>query len=113
MCYKLLREKTMLCVIHQKYHTKSMKENWSIDLINHYIKNKVEENLHLDYKAAGSLEKNDKKANKLSKDASAFAISDGGTIIYGIKEDSINKHLPEKIDSINRSEISKEWIQNF
>lgn len=90
-----------------------MKENWSIDLINHYIKNKVEENLHLDYKAAGSLEKNDKKANKLSKDASAFANSDGGTIIYGIKEESINKHLPEKIDSINRSEISKEWIQNF
>jgi hypothetical protein len=34
----------------------------------------------------------------------------GGTIIYGIKEfDDIDKrHLPEKIDPINRTDISKE-----
>ncbi|MDF2552442.1 MAG: Divergent domain protein [Chryseobacterium sp.] len=90
-----------------------MSENWSLELINEHIKNKIEENLHLDYKAAGSLEKNEKKANELSKDISAFANSDGGTIIYGIKEDIINKHIPDKIDSINRNVISKEWIEQI
>lgn len=90
-----------------------MKENWNLELINQYIKNKVEENLHLDYKASGSLEKNDKKANELSKDVSAFANSDGGTIIYGIKENPLNKHLPEEIDPLNRNEISKEWIEQI
>ncbi|WP_313377043.1 ATP-binding protein [Chishuiella sp.] len=88
-----------------------MKENWSLELINKYIDNKVEENLHLDYKASGSLQKNDKKTNELSKDISAFANSDGGTIIYGIKENQLNKHLPEEIDPIDRNEISKEWIE--
>jgi len=90
-----------------------MKENWNLELINEYIKNKVEENLHLDYKAAGSLEKNDKKANELCKDVSAFGNSDGGTIIYGIKENLINKHIPEKIDPIDRNVISKEWIEQI
>jgi len=90
-----------------------MKENWNLELINEYIKNKVEENLHLHYKAAGSLEKNDKKANELCKDVSAFGNSDGGTIIYGIKEDLINKHIPEKIDPIDRNVISKEWIEQI
>jgi len=74
-----------------------------------FIENKIEENLNLDYKASGSLQRNDKKTNEISKDVSAFANSDGGIIIYGIKEDQINRHLPESIDPINRNEISKEW----
>lgn len=90
-----------------------MKQNWNLELINKYIKNKVEENLHLDYKASGSLEKNDKKANEIAKDVSAFANSDGGTIIYGIKENSINKHLPDETDPIDRNNISKEWIEQI
>lgn len=49
---------------------------WNLDALNNLIKNKVEENLNLDYKAAGSLEKNDKKTNEISKDVSAFANSD-------------------------------------
>ncbi len=77
------------------------------------IANQVEENIHLDYKGGDSLQKTDGKKKELSKDVSAFANSDGGTIIYGIKEfdDVARRHLPEKIDPIDRTNISKEWIE--
>jgi len=86
---------------------------WNQQKIEEYITNQVEENLNLDYKASGSLQKNDKKANEISKDVSAFANSDGGIIIYGIKENSKNKHLPEAIDPVSRNEISKEWLEQI
>ncbi|ELV7526259.1 ATP-binding protein [Flavobacterium psychrophilum] len=81
--------------------------------IKSYIENKIEENLNLDYKASASLQKIDKKTNEISKDISAFANSDGGIIIYGIKEDQINRHLPDSIDPISRKEISKEWLEQI
>ena len=84
-----------------------------LDKVKSFIENKIEENLNLDYKASGSLQRNDKKTNEISKDVSAFANSDGGTIIYGIKEDQINRHLPDSIDPINRNEISKEWLEQI
>lgn len=84
---------------------------YSLEYLNSLIENKVEENLNLDYKAAGSLDKQNNKTTEISKDVSAFANSDGGIIIYGIKEDKINKHLPEKIDPINRKVFSKEWLE--
>jgi hypothetical protein len=82
--------------------------------IENLIKDKVEENLHLDYKAAGSLLNTDGKKSEIAKDVSAMANSDGGIIIYGIAEfsDSDKKHLPEKISPINRNEFSKEWLEN-
>ena len=86
---------------------------WNQQKLEDFINNKVEENLNLDYKACGSLQKIDKKANEISKDVSAFANSDGGLIIYGIKEDSENKHLPDSIDPINRNEISKERLEQI
>lgn len=85
----------------------------NIEKVKSFIENKIEENLNLDYKASGSLQRNDKKTNEISKDVSAFANSDGGTIIYGIKEDQINRHLPDSIDPINRKEISKEWLDQI
>lgn len=84
-----------------------------LNKVNSFIENKIEENLNLDYKASGSLQRNDVKTNEISKDVSAFANSDGGIIIYGIKEDQINRHLPESIDPINRNEISKEWLEQI
>jgi hypothetical protein len=86
---------------------------WDINKINEYIKNQIEENLHLDYKAAASLGKSDPKKKEISKDVSAFANSDGGVIIYGISEfnEPEKSHLPEKIDPINRTEYSKEWLE--
>lgn len=78
------------------------------------IKNKVEENLHLDYKAAGSLQNTDGKKTEIAKDVCAMANSDGGIIIYGMAEFSEpdKKYLPEKISPINRTEFSKEWLEN-
>ena len=58
-----------------------------------------------------TLERNDKNVNQLSKDVSAFANSAGGVIIYGIKEDSLNKHLPIELDPIDRVQTSKEWVE--
>lgn len=77
------------------------------------ITNQVEENLHLDYKAADALTKTEGKKKEISKDISAFANSDGGVIVYGIKEfsDPLKKHLPKEIDPLNRGNISKEWLE--
>jgi hypothetical protein len=82
--------------------------------IENLIKDKVEESLHLEYKAAGALKNSDPCKSEIAKDVSAMANSDGVTIIYGIAEfsDSDKKHLPEKISPINRTEFSKEWLEN-
>jgi len=89
-----------------------MPGKWDLKTIQSYIDNRVEENINLDYKAADALQKTDGKKKEISKDISALANAGGGTIIYGIKEfDDIDKrHLPEKIDPINRTDISKEWL---
>ena len=81
------------------------------DLIN----NQIEESLHLDYKASDSLGKSDGRKKEIGKDVSSFANSDGGIIIYGVKEfvEENKKHLPEKIDSIDRNEFSKEWLEQI
>jgi hypothetical protein len=77
------------------------------------ILSQVEENLHLDYKGAGSLSSTDSKKKEIAKDISAFANSDGGMVIYGIREfdDAARRHLPEKLDPIDRNAISKEWLE--
>jgi len=81
--------------------------------IQNLILNQVEENIHLDYKAADALQKTDGKKKEISKDISAFANSDGGIVVYGVKEftDPTKKYLPEKTDPIDRNLISKEWLE--
>ena len=59
------------------------KDEYRIEDIEQLIENEVEENIHLDYKSEGALEKSEKKRNEIIKDVSAFANSDGGIIIYG------------------------------
>lgn len=87
---------------------------WNQEKIQSYIDNEQEENLQLDYKAADSLRKDDKKKGEITKDVSAMANSAGGVIIYGVKEhtDVDRKHLPERIDPIDRKEFSKEWLEH-
>jgi predicted HTH transcriptional regulator len=86
---------------------------FNLDYLNNLIENKVEENLHLEYKASGALDKQNDKTVEISKDVSALANSDGGILIYGIKEDEINKHLPKEISPINRKQFSKEWLEQI
>ena len=85
------------------------KDRYLIEDIYSLITNEVEENIHLDYKAAGALDKDDKKRNEITKDISAFANSDGGIIIYGVSEED---HKPKEISPIDGRIYTKEWLEN-
>ena len=85
------------------------KDSYSIGDINNLIINEVEENIHLDYKAAGALDKDDKKRTEITKDISAFANSDGGIIVYGVSEED---HKPKEISPIDGKIYTKEWLEN-
>lgn len=84
------------------------KEDYTIEDIQSLIDNQVEESIYLDFKSAGSLAKDDRKRMELSKDVASFANSDGGIIIYGIKE--VN-HVASEFSFIDGNEFTKEWIE--
>lgn len=75
------------------------------------IADSVEENPELEYKAAGALQRDDKKVIEITKDVSSLANSNGGVLIYGIAENQNNKRFPEKIDPVDCKIISKEWLE--
>lgn len=91
-----------------------MNDTWNIAQLDSMITSKIEENLSLDYKAAGAIDVADKKKMEITKDVCAMANSSGGTIIYGMAEyqDDARRHLPEKVDPIKRSQYSKEWLEH-
>lgn len=62
------------------------KDNYNIDDIKALIDSRAEENVHLEFKRASALSKDD--ADKITKTFSAFANSDGGVIVYGIAEEN-------------------------
>lgn len=79
------------------------------------IKAGQEESPHLEYKSSAALANTERAKTEISKDVSAFANSEGGTIIYGISETRVGKQppMPRAIDEgIDPAEISKEWIEN-
>jgi hypothetical protein len=91
---------------------------WTQKIIEEYIANQIQENLNLDYKASGAFSREnnvkDKKIEDISKDVSSMANSQGGVIIYGIKEFGGDKrYLPEKIDPIDQTVFSKEWLEQI
>ncbi|RZL17067.1 MAG: ATP-binding protein [Pedobacter sp.] len=86
------------------------KDDYTIDDLQLLIDNQVEESIYLDFKSSGSLEKSDKKRSELSKDVAAFANSDGGIIVYGIKE--VN-HVASEFSFIDGDEFTKEWIETI
>lgn len=80
-----------------------------LDQIEDMIRNRVQENLHLDYKASAAL--NRKKMGEICKDVSAFANSDGGVLIYGVEEAG---HLPVRIDEgVEMAETGREWVEQI
>jgi hypothetical protein len=85
----------------------------SEDDLQRLISTKVEESLTLDYKAADALGKTDGKKKEITKDVSAMANSAGGVLIYGIKEydDPSKRHLPERVDPVDRATYPKEWLE--
>ena len=86
------------------------KDKYSIDDIYALIKNEVEESIHLDYKEARALGKDDPKKAEITKDVSAFANSDGGLIVYGVTEED---HKPKTITPIDGKTFTKEWLENI
>lgn len=84
---------------------------YNLEYLQNLIENQIEESLHLDYKAAKALGKQNDKTSEITKDVSAMANSDGGVLIYGIKEDEDKRHLPKDIDSIKRKDFPKEWLE--
>jgi hypothetical protein len=84
------------------------KTEYSIDDLTALINNSAEESVHLDFKAAGSLSKDDKKKAEIAKDVSAFANSDGGIIVYGIEE---QEHKAHALSYIDGNTYTKEWLE--
>jgi hypothetical protein len=90
----------------------AMENEWDQEAIQRYIDNETEEGMTLDYKAADALAKSRGKKKEIAKDVSAMANTAGGIIVYGIKEyqEKEKKHLPQAIDPIDRTQFSKEWL---
>jgi len=88
---------------------------WTTIVVQRYIQDEVQESLVLEYKAAEALSKADAKKAEITKDVSAMANSAGGIIIYGVAEynDPKKRHLPERIDPIDQSTFSKEWLEQI
>ncbi len=86
-----------------------MRTPTTLNEINHlFIEGRIQENIHLDYKASPALSLN--KRDEIAKDVSAFANSDGGLIIYGVKE---KDNFPAGIDEgVDDKIIDREWIES-
>jgi Putative DNA-binding domain len=89
--------------------------NWTEERIRQLIQDKVEENLQLEYKGARALGRQNDKTVEITKDVSAMANSIGGTLIYGVSEynESEKCHLPEKLEPIDRTQFSREWLEQI
>jgi predicted HTH transcriptional regulator len=81
----------------------------TLESIESLIQNRVQESLHLDYKMSMAID--DSKRDEIAKDVSAFSNSDGGLIIYGVKEE---QHLPVKIDNgVNHKNTRENGLSKY
>lgn len=80
----------------------------TIEEIEAMVRNQVQEDLHLDYKDSRAIHNGAR--SEIAKDVSAFANSDGGVIIYGVREKS---NLPVQVDEgVEATPCSKEWLES-
>lgn len=81
------------------------------DDLNDLILKKFEENYFLEYKSGEELVQNKKE---VGKDISAFANTEGGVIIYGIKtKKEKGSEIPVKIDGVDTLKCNKETLENL
>lgn len=86
---------------------------WTEDDLLQMKKIGAQENLHLEFKESAAFTKEDKSRNDVSKFVSAFANTDGGTIIYGVKElGKPPSRFGDIDDGFDPSEMSPESIEN-
>jgi hypothetical protein len=75
-----------------------------------FVRNGVQESIHLDYKRSDSLATPSAR-KEISKDVSAFLNADGGVLVYGIEEVD---HLPVGIDAgMDDSTFSRERLEQL
>ena len=84
------------------------KDNYNIDDIKALIDSRAEENVHLEFKRASALSKDD--ADKITKTFSAFANSDGGVIVYGIAEEN---HVAGDYSFVDGNIVTSERISQI
>lgn len=82
---------------------------WDQARVQQLIDDNIQEDLHLEYKAAGALGKQNDKRDEVAKDVSAMANSDGGQVIYGIHAE---KEIPSHITPVNREQFPKGWLEH-
>ena len=79
----------------------------TIEDVESLIANKVQEDVHLDYKQSAAI--SNSKRIEIGKDVSAFANSDGGLLIYGVVEED---NLPVRTDEgVEDAKFSREWLE--
>src|SRR6266850_2818360 len=88
-------------------------QDWKETDLVQLIRDRTEESLTLEYKAAGAISRDGRKTIEITKDVSSMVNSAGGFIIYGLAEfaEKSHRHLPERLDPIARSQFSKEWLE--
>ena len=81
----------------------------TLEDIERMVHGQVQESIHLDYKASGGADPN--RPVEIGKDVSSFANSDGGVIVYGVKEE---KGIPLGIDEgVDPAHCSKERLEDI
>lgn len=83
-------------------------QGFTQDDIDKYIKFQAEESINLEFKSGDALNGEPKTKLEIAKDVSSFANSDGGLIIYGIKE--INNKASELV-FVDGNKFTKEWLE--
>lgn len=86
----------------------------SIEDLQSLIDSSIEESTILEYKSSFAKQKSSWK-EELAKDVSAMANSNGGTIIYGIreKEGGNGRAVPEKLMPISNKDMSKDQLSQL
>ncbi len=91
----------------------------TLDKIENIVKNNIRESNSLEFKHANALyniySKTENEINEFTKDITAMANSNGGTIIYGIQEYSKgnNRGKAKCLTPIDRDKISIEWLEQI
>lgn len=105
--FNIIQDRYILIKLKNMTRCRSVKLPKHISDLNFLIQNEVQENIHLYYKDSRSISKKNRK--EIAKDVSAFANSDGGILIYGIREEG---HLPVEIDhGVDHRIFTREWME--
>lgn len=85
-------------------------DKYDSKILTSIIENEIEESLNIEFKQSEALSKKPAVKKEISKDIASFANSDGGIIIYGIKEEN---HKASSFTFINGEEFTKESLEHI